>query len=70
MTKRHHRWLIRFILGKAQLIADADSAADKMLQRIEKSGEITHYDAMFGKNYYTLTPAGRAALTSGDRSGG
>lgn len=62
MTEAQRQWLLQRFIDHDGLQAAADSGYDKMLQSIEKTGAITHYDAMFGNNYYALTTAGRAAL--------
>lgn len=64
MTDAQRQWLLDRFLDHDALQAAADSPYDKMLQSIEKTGAIKHYDAMFGNNYYSLTPAGRRALSS------
>lgn len=67
MTKTQTRWLLNRFLDREPLHAEADGKVDKKLQAIERAGAIERYDAMFGRNYYSLTTAGRAALTKGTR---
>lgn len=63
LTARQRSWLLNRFLDGKRLMAEANSADDKELQRIERAGAIEQYDAMFGNNYYSLTNAGRRALT-------
>ncbi len=66
LTKTQHHWLLSHFIGDGGLQAEADSALDRKLSKLEKAGVLTCYDAMFGNNYYLLTTKGRAALMRPD----
>ena len=62
LTNGQKQWLFDRMVMTHGLMAPADGEIDRKLAELESLGAVTCYDAMFGNNYYDLTPLGEKAI--------